>query len=211
MIFEAEALLFDLDGTLIDSLPAVNRAWTTWCIRHNLDPVDILEKIHGKRAIDSIRLVAPNVDAEAENLILRKIEAEDTYGIRPIPGALDLVQSLPKDKWTIVTSGTRDVAIARLNACGFPIPSTAVFGDNVANGKPHPDPYLLAAKRLGVQIRNCIGFEDTFAGIQSIKSAGALPIAIGLPITPSIFDYKSITWELNQNGAVLTLTITKNL
>jgi len=205
MILRAKALLFDLDGTLIDSLPAVNRAWTTWCSLHNLDATEILPQIHGKRAIDSIRHVAPHLDSEVENLILRKLESEDTTGIYPLPGAIEFTNSIPDDRWCVVTSGTSDVGMSRLNACGFKIPRQSVFGEEVRNGKPSPDPYLLGVSRLGFLPSECIGFEDTYAGLQSVQLAGLTAIAVGINREPMIFDYHDLSIKLIDDEIELTI------
>ena len=200
-----QGVLFDLDGTLVDSLHAVNRAWLTFARRHELDPHEVLDRIHGRRAIDSIRLFVDEAKVEAEGLWLRQQEVLDTEGIVPLPGALELIKKLPVNKWGIVTSGTSDVARARMQAAGIPEPSVAVFGEDVENGKPSPDPYLLGAERLGLAAEGLVGFEDTEAGLTSIQSAGMTSIAVGLPHPRMIYDYLSI--ELVTSGSDLHLSI----
>lgn len=178
MTFSCRAILFDLDGTLINSIPAVDRAWRTWSVRNGLDPDYVLPRIHGRRSIDSIRLLAPHLDAEAENLVLRHLESTDTEGVTLIPGAIEFLQALPPVSWTVVTSGTSDVAQARMQATSIPVPLGAVYGEDVANGKPAPDPYLLAADRLGIPPSECLVFEDTLAGVRSAHAAGMAAVAI---------------------------------
>lgn len=180
------ALLFDLDGTLIDSLPAVDRAWTTFSLRHGLLPQEVLPEIHGRRSIDSIRRLVPGVDAEQEDAFLRHLESTDTQGVTALPGAVGLLASLPCERWAIVTSGTRDVAMARLKAAGIPDAGAYVFGEDVANGKPAPDPFLLGAQRLGFPACDCVGFEDTLAGVKSIEAAGMRAVAINVGERDSI-------------------------
>jgi len=179
MTLRGRALLFDLDGTLIDSIPAVNRAWSAWATRQGLDPEFVLTQIHGRRSIDSIRKLRPDVDAEAEDQFLRRLESTDTEGVEPIPGALDLVASLEGVLWSVVTSGTSDVARARLKAVGIPEPEVAVFGEDVARGKPAPDPYSKAAELLEIDPADCIVFEDTVAGVESALAAGMQVIGVG--------------------------------
>lgn len=181
MIVRAQGLLFDLDGTLIDSLPAVDRAWSAFALRHGLDPAEVLSKIHGRRSIDSIRDLLPEVDALAEDAWIRERESTDTEGVRAIPGALELLRRLPKSRWCVVTSGTSDVAKARMAAVGLPLPDYAVYGEDVARGKPLPDPFLLGAQRLGFAASDCVGFEDTDAGLYSVRSAGSRAVALGRP------------------------------
>ena len=158
-------LLFDLDGTLLDSLHAVDRAWTTWALRHDLDPLYVLSKIHGRRSIESIRVLVPGVDAQAEDLVIRQIEATDTDGVCPLPGVVEFLQGLPADRWGVVTSGTSDVALARMRTTGVPIPKVCVFGEDVSYGKPHPEPYLLGASLLGIEPTDIVGFGGYECGV----------------------------------------------
>lgn len=181
MIVRAKGLLFDLDGTLIDSLPAVDRAWSTFARKHGLEPEFVLSRIHGRRSVDSIRELLPHVDPDEEDAYIRHLESTDTEGVRALPGARELLESLPLDRWCIVTSGTSDVALARIAATGLPSPRFAVFGEDVSRGKPAPDPFILGAERLGFAPAECVGFEDTDAGLASIVASGARPIAIGRP------------------------------
>jgi sugar-phosphatase len=195
----ARALLFDLDGTLVNSLPAVERSWMRFARRHSLDESTILEKIHGRRSIDSIRTLLPHADAESENAFLRKIETEDTAGVQAIPGAIELLIALDPSSWAIVTSGTSDVAMARCRAAGLPPAGAYVFGDDVENGKPSPDPYLLGAKKLSVSAQDCIGFEDTEAGIKSIVAAGMRPIGMRISAEDRIESYLGIKLSLYED------------
>lgn len=194
-LLRCRALLFDLDGTLIDSLPAVDRAWTTFCIRHGLDPDEVLPQIHGRRSIDSIRRMLPNLDAEAEDAYIRHLESSDTTGVTPLPGALDLLSALPPERWAVVTSGTSDVARARMAAAGIPPPEACVFGEDVMRGKPAPDPFLLAAKRLGFAPADCVGFEDTMAGVLSVEAAGMAAVPIRVAERSSIRDLRQVRVE----------------
>jgi sugar-phosphatase len=204
-LLSCRALLFDLDGTLIDSLAAVDRAWTKFSLRHGLDPAEVMTQIHGKRSIDSIRRLLPNVDAQAEDSYLRYLESSDTSGVQALPGAVELLSSLPADKWAVVTSGTRDVATARLTAGGLPRPAVYVFGDDVTNGKPAPDPFLLGASRLGVEPSECIGFEDTVAGVQSIESAGMQSIGINVRASVSISDLREVRVQTDEDRLLVHL------
>jgi len=175
--FEFDALLFDLDGTLVDSIPAVDRAWGDFSARHGLDASYVMTQIHGRRSIDSIRLLLPHVDAEEEDAWLRHRESTDTEGITPIAGAIELVNSL-QGPWAVVTSGNTEVGTARMLAVNLRTPKVAVFGEEVANGKPAPDPFLLGAYRLGISPEKCLVFEDTVAGIRAAHAAGMKVIAL---------------------------------
>jgi len=177
--YSARALLFDLDGTVVSSLPAVDAAWSLWAESRGLVPAEILPKIHGRRSLDSLRELVPHLDAEAENLRLRELECSILEGVTEMPGAGEFLRSLPIDRFAYVTSGTQDVATARLNYVGFPLPPVVVFGDDVANGKPAPDPFALAAQRLGIDPADCIAFEDTQAGFNSASASGCRVITFG--------------------------------
>lgn len=183
MILRAKGLLFDLDGTLVDSLSAVDRAWSRFAAKHGFEDAYVKARIHGRRSIDSIRELVPHLDAHEEDAWLRGLESTDTEGVVALPGAKALLESLPLDRWCVVTSGTSDVARARIAATGLPLPRFAVFGEDVENGKPHPEPFARGARLLGYEPADCVGFEDTDAGLASVRASGARPVAVGrLPV-----------------------------
>jgi len=176
--FNCHAILFDLDGVLVDSTQAVERVWRRWAHEHNLNPEHVLEHAHGRRSIETVRIVAPQLDAEQENLKVESMEIADKEGIVVIPGAPELLRSLPADRFIIVTSATRALAAARLQYAGFVVPERVVTADDVAEGKPSPDPYLKGAALLGFAAEDCVVFEDTPAGIESARAAGMKVIAL---------------------------------
>jgi sugar-phosphatase len=173
-----DALLFDLDGVLIDSSAAIVRNWRAWGDRHGIDIAQITQVMHGVRSVETIRLVAPHLDAEQEAAWLTAREVADTDGVVPMAGARQLLEGLPTNNWTIVTSGNSDLARARLNAAGLPIPAQIVTADDVTQGKPAPEPYLLGAARLGIAPERCIVVEDAPAGIQAGRSASMFVLGI---------------------------------
>jgi len=171
------ALLFDLDGVLIDSTPAVIRVWTQWALARGFDPVEVVRTAHGRPSISTIREYLPHADHEAENRVVESGEIADLNGVVPLPGAKELLEALPPERWTIVTSCTRQLGRTRLRAAGLPIPSRLITCDDVKNGKPDPEPYLKGASLLGFAARDCIVVEDAPAGIRAGKEAGARVIA----------------------------------
>lgn len=174
---DCAALLFDLDGVLINSTPAVSRVWRRWAVEHGFDSEEVVARAHGRPSIATIRDYLPDADHLAENRKVERAEIEDLDGVLPLPGALDLLASLPEDRWTIVTSCTRPLAEVRIKAAGLPLPKTMITSNDIVNGKPHPEPYLKGAAALGFAATECIVFEDVPAGIRAGKAAGARVIA----------------------------------
>lgn len=178
--------LFDLDGTLVDSLPAVERAWSNWGARHGIPADDVLAFIHGKQAVTSLRHFMAGQSEEviqAEFLALEQTEAEDTDGVQALPGAKALLSTLNELQipWAIVTSGSVPVAHARHKAAGLPQPAVFITAEQVVKGKPEPDPYLLGAKKLGLSPDVCVVVEDAPAGVLSGLNAGCAVIAANAP------------------------------
>ncbi len=183
---ECKGFLFDLDGTLVDSLPAVERAWVNWAKRRGVDPQDVLDFIHGKQAITSLRHFMPGESEAAiqqEFLLLEQVEAQDTEGVTALPGAAAVLARLNQldIPWAIVTSGSIPVATARRNAGGLPQPEVFITAEQVKKGKPQPDAYLLGAERLGLAPQDCVVVEDAAAGILSGLAAGCQVIAVNAP------------------------------
>src|SRR2546423_6430241 len=177
-IFSCSAILFDLDGVLVDSTRAVDREWRDWGRRKGVDGDAIMAIAHGVRTIEVIRRVAPHLDAEREARKIENHEAHDHVGVVVMRGALDLVRSIPEGRWGVVTSGSRLLARARLRFCGLPIAKVLVTADDVTHGKPHPEPYLKGAERLGFNSTDCLVIEDAPAGIESARSGGMKVIGI---------------------------------
>ncbi|TPM04491.1 HAD-IA family hydrolase [Mesorhizobium sp. B2-3-10] len=173
------AFLFDMDGTLINSIASAERVWGDWARRHGLDVAAFLPTIHGVRAIETITALAlPGVDPRHEADLLLKAEADDLDGIVQIAGAVAFLNSLPPERWAIVTSAPRSLALARMKVAGIPVPAVLVAAEDVSRGKPAPDCFQLGARRLGFDARDCLVFEDAPAGIAAAEAAGASVMVI---------------------------------
>jgi len=177
-MFRCSAILFDLDGVLVDSTRSVERQWRAWAREQGIDGDKVIAVGHGVRAVEVIRAVAPHLDAQEEVRKLEKREADDRDGVVVMPGAIELVRSLPEGRWCVVTSGTRDLASERLRLVGVPVPKVMVTADDVVHGKPHPEPYLKGAEWLGFEPKECLVIEDAPAGIQSAHASGMKVIAL---------------------------------
>lgn len=208
------ALLFDMDGTLLDSSVAVTRIWGRWCTRYGFDPAAFIPTIHGVRAIDVItRLALPNLDPLAEAARIEGEEMEDVEGIKPIAGAIALLSNLPRDRWAIVTSAPIELARRRMRAAGIPLPDIIVSGEDVVAGKPDPACYLLGARLVGTDAPNCLVFEDATAGIQAAEAAGAdVAVVTATHHKPldtrhrTIEDYGALVAETDGDGALTLRT-----
>jgi mannitol-1-/sugar-/sorbitol-6-phosphatase len=171
-------LLFDMDGVLVDSTPAVARVWTRWAARHGFDAAEVVHRAHGRPSITTIREYLPDGDHLAENTEIERDEITDLDGVVPLPGALELLSALPRGRWTIVTSCSRRLAEVRLKTSGLPRPEVFVTSSDTTNGKPAPDPYLKGAEVLGFSPQDCVVVEDAPAGVRSGKAAGARVITL---------------------------------
>jgi len=175
---ECVGILFDLDGVLVDSARVVVRTWNTWARQKGLDAGRFMEVAHGRRPAETVRLIAPDLDAESEASELERIEEKDTDGILEVEGAIGLLGSLPEGAWTVFTSGSRSLASGRMRHVGLPLPERFVTADDVENGKPHPEAYLKGAEILGAPPEACVVIEDAPAGIRSAKAAGMRVVAV---------------------------------
>jgi sugar-phosphatase len=178
MKIQSRGVLFDLDGVLVDSTPAVARVWTIWANKHGFVPDEVVHKAHGRPSLTTIRELLPHADHAAENREVERGEIEDVEGVIPLPGALELLQTLPQDRWAIATSCTRRLAEVRIRAAGLPMPKHMITSNDVQRGKPDPEPYSKAAKILGFAPADCIVIEDAPAGIRAGKAAGARVLAL---------------------------------
>ena len=185
--FHCSAILFDLDGVLLDSTRVVAQQYTTWAEEQGLDPALVMKAAHGVRTVEVVRRVAPHLDAEAET---KKIELREAAALNmaAMPGAVDLVNSIPKGRWCVVTSGTRYLATTRMRRFGIPVPEILVTADDVRHGKPHPEPYRKGAELLNVPPEECVVVEDAPAGIRAAHAAGMK--VISLPSTCPVEDLK---------------------
>lgn len=189
-------LLFDLDGVLVDSTPAVARVWTKWALAHGFDPEETVKKAHGRPSIATIRDLLPTADPAEENEVILRGEIEDTEGVVPLAGARELLTSLPEDRWALVTSCARPLAEVRLRTAGLPVPRRMITCDDVRVGKPDPEPYTKGAGLLGVPASKCIVFEDAPAGIRAGKAAGSLVIALRTTSPDSELEAAGADWIL---------------
>ncbi len=187
-------LLFDMDGVLIDSTPAVARVWQGWAVEHGFNPEEVVAHAHGRPSLTTVRQYLPNSDHSAENLEVERREIADLDGVVPLPGALELLASLPAERWTIVTSCTRRLAEVRLRAAGLPLPKSFITSNDITNGKPHPEPYLKGAAVLGFAATECVVVEDAPAGIRAGRAAGARVIGFTTTVAASAVRDAGANW-----------------
>lgn len=181
---ECRALLFDLDGVLVDSRVVIERHWERWASSHGLDVAEVLANAPGRRTVETIRRVAPQLDAVREATELAAAEAPDTDGLVAMEAARELLSALPREVWGVVTSGIRMTAETRLRHTGLPIPAVLVSADDVTRGKPDPEGYLTGASRLGASPPDCVVIEDTPAGLEAGRAAGMRTIGFAFQYAP---------------------------
>ena len=181
MVINCAAVLFDLDGVLVDSTAYVERQWRDWATRRGLDAEPFLRVCHGRRAVETIRMAAPELDAQAEVARFAEFVTDDGVRLEALPGARQLLQGLPGGLWAVVTSGVRASAARRIRDAGLPRPRVLVGAEDVELGKPSPEGYLLAAERLEVAPGGCVVIEDAPAGVEAARAAGMR--ALGLAST----------------------------
>jgi sugar-phosphatase len=179
LTLRAEALLLDMDGTLVHSTTEVETVWRLWCQSHRLDPEPVLAMCHGVRSREVIRALAPQLDLAREVALLDELEIQHAGVAEPIAGARTLLGALSPARWALVTSASQRVARHRLASAGLPLPRLLIGAEDVVRGKPDPEPYLLAARRLGLAPADCLVFEDAPAGICSALQAGCQVVQIG--------------------------------
>ncbi|HEY1422348.1 MAG TPA: HAD family hydrolase [Candidatus Acidoferrum sp.] len=199
---DCKGVLFDLDGVLADSTPAVARVWTIWANKHGFDPAETVRQAHGRPSLTTIRELLPNADHAAENSAVERMEIEDLDDVVALPGAVELLRALPSDRWTIVTSCTRPLALVRLRAAGLPIPAQLVTANDITIGKPNPEPYLKGAEILGLAATDCVVIEDAPAGIRAGKSAGAKVIALQTTEHDALLREAGADWIVKDCSAI---------
>jgi sugar-phosphatase len=172
-----KGVLFDMDGILISSIASVERSWTKWAEMRGVDPVEALKMTHGRRAIETVARLRPDLDSEAELKVIEDIEIADNDELTVLPGVLDLLAALPLHRWTVVTSATERLARVRLAQGGIPVPPRLVTAESVSRGKPDPAPYLAGAAMLGFAPQECVVFEDAETGVKSGRAAGCTVVA----------------------------------
>jgi sugar-phosphatase len=187
-VWRLDAILFDMDGTLVDSTQSVERQWRRWAPRHGLDPEAFIAVAHGRRTLDTLQELAPHLASDEEAARFDAEEAADDDGVVEVPGAAALIARLPPDRWAIVTSAQRALAAARLGTARLPVPDVLVSGEDVREGKPDPEGYLLAARALGVDAGRCLVVEDTPAGIRAGLAAGMHVLGITQTYPASALD-----------------------
>ncbi|AXC10715.1 Putative phosphatase YfbT [Acidisarcina polymorpha] len=204
MKLKVKGILFDMDGVLVSSIGSVERSWTRWALMHGLDPVEAIKSAHGRRSIESVRALRPDLDAEAENTRIEDWEIADTDGVEQLAGVGDLIARLPEGSWAIVTSATRRLAETRLQAGGIIPPARWISAEMVTNGKPDPEPYLKGAELLGFAPQDCLVIEDAATGAEAGRAAGCKVLAT--TFSHSVESLEAADWVIDSLEH-LTVTI----
>lgn len=177
VVLRPRGILFDMDGVLISSIGSVERTWEKWSLARGIDPAIAIRTAHGRRAIEAVRLLRPDLNDLEELEWLEKMELEDNAGLGALGGVCSILEELPERYWTVVTSATERLARSRMAHAGIPVPARIVSADLVANGKPHPEPYLKGAELLGLAPTDCLVIEDSASGATAGHAAGCKVLA----------------------------------
>jgi mannitol-1-/sugar-/sorbitol-6-phosphatase len=177
VLIHCQGILFDMDGILISSLGSVERSWTAWARMRGIEPERALSVAHGRRAIETVSFLRPDLDSEAELKVIEDLEVADNEGLHVLPGVLDMLNALPAARWTVVTSATERLARVRMAAGGLPVPARMITANQVTRGKPNPEPFLAGAALLGFKPETCVVFEDSSSGARAGRAAGCTVIA----------------------------------
>ena len=178
VVVETKGILFDMDGVLISSIGSVVRCWQRWAKLYDIPNADTYEVPHGMRAIEIVRSLRPDIDAEEGLRVIEDMEMEDTADLKVLPGVKELMESLPLDRWAIVTSATTRLLLGRLEAAGLPVPARLISADMVERGKPDPEPYRKGAALLGFRPEECIVVEDAPSGVGAGVAAGCRVLGV---------------------------------
>lgn len=214
-VIHCKGILFDMDGILISSIASVERSWTKWAHLRGVDAALTRKIAHGRRAVEAIAKLRPDLDSEAELKVIEDIEVEDNEGLSVLPGVRDLLAALPVDRWTVVTSATERLARIRLAAAGILVPRQLVTAEHVTRGKPHPEPFLAGAALLGITPADCVVFEDSPSGIDAGRAAGCTVVATTFTLSAEwldaahylIRDLTAVRAERDGDALVLRLTL----
>ena len=204
---QTRGLLFDLDGVLVDSTPAVARCWSRWAVQFGFNADEVVRQAHGRPSIVTLRELMPDGDYDEENRKMEQWEIEDTDGVVPLPGVMDLLRALPADQWAIVTSCTRPLAEVRIRVAGLPWPKKLVTSADVKRFKPDPDPYLRGAELLGLTPAECIVVEDAPAGIRAGRAAGSRVLALRTTEVDEFLKDAGATWIVDDLSKVVSKSL----
>jgi sugar-phosphatase len=205
-----DAVLLDMDGTILNSIKSAEKIWTAWALRQGLDVDSFIPTIHGMQAISTIRrLNLPGIDPELEAAAITQAEIDDVEGIEAIAGAAAFLHSLTPYRWAVVTSAPRELALRRIQAAGLPVPPLMIAAEDVPNGKPAPDCFQIAAAKLGTTADKCLVLEDSPAGILAAERAGSNVLVITAThqhpmnsLHPGIASYQELTVATTAHGAL---------
>jgi mannitol-1-/sugar-/sorbitol-6-phosphatase len=200
-----KGILFDMDGVLISSIASVRRCWRRWAKMYGVPNADEYEVPHGVRALDIVKSLRPDIDAQAGLKVIEDMEVDDVAGLEVLPGVRTLLENLPPERWAIVTSSTSRLLLVRLKEAGLPVPGRIITADMVVRGKPDPEPYRRGAELLGFAASDCLVVEDAPSGVGAGKAAGCR--VLGVLGTHSREDLHEANWVL---GSLEGLAVKKS-
>jgi mannitol-1-/sugar-/sorbitol-6-phosphatase len=209
IVVQTKGLLFDMDGVLISSIGSVRRSWRKWAKIYDIPDADNYEVPHGMRAIEIVKSLRPDIDPKVGLDVIEDIEVEDTDDMKVLPGVKALLESLPADRWAIVTSATKRLTVERLKVAGLPLPERLITADMVERGKPDPEPYRRGAELLGFRSEDCIVVEDAPSGVGAGKAAGSR--VLGVLGTHSLEELFQADWVVESLEGVTTRSIADGL